>query len=76
MSRMLLHAVLQMPTTLWGDSLLDKRQRHARYCEASKVIIEQDAVIKTLEEQQRVMEMQLASYASRVSAEVSGVNTN
>lgn len=38
MSDDMLHAILQMPPDLWSDKEI--WQRHARYCEASKRIIE------------------------------------
>lgn len=41
----MLHAVLNMPIDLWGDSELDKQQRFARYVEASEKIQQLDKVI-------------------------------
>ena len=43
MSDAMLHAVLQMPPALWQDTELDRRQRHARYVEASRRIEAQQA---------------------------------
>ena len=39
----MLHAVLKMPPELWQDTDLDRRQRHARYVEASRRIEAQQA---------------------------------
>lgn len=40
MSDVMLHGVLNMPPELWSDSPIDIAQRHARYVEASKRILE------------------------------------
>jgi len=40
MSDVMLHGVLNMPPELWRDSPIDIAQRHARYVEASKRILE------------------------------------
>jgi len=36
----MLHGVLNMPPNLWCDSPIDIAQRHGRYVEASKRIVE------------------------------------
>ncbi len=40
MGDVMLHGVLNMPPELWQDTEIDKQQRHSRYLEASKRIIE------------------------------------
>ncbi|EHD1698081.1 hypothetical protein JR728_003710 [Vibrio vulnificus] len=68
MSRKMLHGVLRMPVDCWSDCPLDKRQRHARYYQASEVIEGQDAAIKELEEQRKVLQNLLANYACQTGA--------
>lgn len=40
MSDSMLHSILQMPPELWSNDPIDIAQRHGRYLEASKRIIE------------------------------------
>lgn len=40
MSYTMLHSILQMPPELWSNDPIDIAQRHGRYLEASKRIIE------------------------------------
>lgn len=48
MSRVMLHGVLDMPISLWGNDPVSKIQRHGRYVEASRIIAAQDAEIASL----------------------------
>ncbi|MCP4984544.1 MAG: hypothetical protein GY928_00370 [Colwellia sp.] len=49
MSDVMLHGVLRMPPELWQDTEIDKQQRHSRYLEASKRIIELEQHIARLD---------------------------
>jgi len=45
MSDTMILGVLRMPPEIWSDEELDKRQRHARYLEAARLIVRmQDAL--------------------------------
>jgi hypothetical protein len=50
MSDLMLHGVLNMPPEIWGDSELDKIQRHARYVEASERIRKLEEIIFNITE--------------------------
>ena len=49
MGAVTLHGVLNMPPDLWVDDPLDQMQRHGRYVEASRLIVEQEERIRILE---------------------------
>lgn len=45
MGSTMLHGVLNMPPDLWDDTPLDQSQRHARYIQASKRIIDLELML-------------------------------
>ncbi len=51
MPRALLHAVLNMPPRIWGNTQPDLNGRHARYKEASQLILSQSSRIEELEDE-------------------------
>lgn len=61
MSDVMLHGVLNMPIELWRDDALDKIQRHSRYVEASRLIIElQDRLRAAEAERDSIVELSSA----------------
>ena len=63
MSDVMLHGVLNMPIDCWDETELDKQQRHARYVEASKRIIELEQQVNELEDQ-RYTHVEVAMWLS------------
>jgi len=60
MSEVMLHGILNMPIDIWSDDILDKRQRHSRYVEASKLIREQEGEINQLRQKLEAAEAECA----------------
>lgn len=56
MSRIMLHGILNMPTSTWQNDFFDKSQRYNAYVEASKIIQQQDQQIKLLNEKCNALE--------------------